>query len=383
MPSEKSQRIFLDNNATTPRDPRVLDIFLDTERKFFGNSLSNHVYGWEAEEVVNIARENIAKLFEAEPEAIIFTSGATEANCLAILGFDENLSTTKKDIKFVTSKIEHRAVLASFLKLSKNGRSVLSFENDEIGRIKHTLDEKFVNPDFISLQLANNEIGTIQDVQCLSEIYPNSFIHTDAAQAAGKIDVNIKDLAVDCMTISAHKMHGPVGIGALIFNNKASFKKVAPQIIGGTQQNEMRAGTIPVSLIAAFGEAARIAKIEINENKRRLVLLGELFLRMLKIHAINFTLIGEEDLNLRLPGNLSLRILGMNSSKLISKLGTKIAFSTGSACLSHGNVSHVLSAINLSEDSAAEVIRIGIGKQNTEDEIEFTVSEIAKCLNKN
>ena len=367
-------RIFLDNNSTTPRDPEVIKHFALTESKYFGNSSSNHIYGWEAEEIIKISKEQISETLTCKETNIIFTSGATEANCLAISGY---LNKDKLNKSCITSKIEHSSIIEPLIKLKNGGLSLDFFENDNCGYIITNQRE----PSFICLQIANNEIGTIQNLKALRENYPNSYIHCDLAQGLGKIKIKIDELNANSYSISAHKIHGPMGIGALIFRDNESLQQISPQIIGGGQQNNLRSGSMPTALISSLGLSCKIANENLQNDQIKISKLTSLFFEKLRGQINELILIGEQNFNKRLPGNLSLRIPGIKAKDLIQKLATKVAFSSGSACSANKNkTSHVLEAIQLSKEESEEVFRIGIGKYNTEEEILTSVALFANTV---
>ena len=367
--------IFLDNNSTTPQDPRVTDKFVKTQVNFFGNPSSNHLFGWRCQELIEIAKTEIASLVNAEPENVIFTSGATEANNLAIAGFFKKNSQIDLPL-LASSRLEHSSVLSPLKDLESQGAKIEFFSNNQEGIITPSLNSI---PKFISIHHSNNEIGSIQDIISFRKTFPNTFIHVDACQSAGKLPIDIKAWGVDCITISAHKAHGPIGIGALIFRDKNLFTKISQQILGGGQQHNLRSGTLPTSLIAAFGETATIAKSELNQTREHLTTLSKVFLEKLEKEFNKFELVGPKNLASRLPGNLSIQLKNVSADRILSTLATKLAFSTGSSCQSNvGEPSHVLKALALDKSVLKETIRIGIGKFNTVEEITFAAEQIGK-----
>ena len=372
---------YLDNNATTPRDPRVTKYYCDIEKKFFGNASSNHIFGWQAKEIINISKDHIAKLVNCDPEMIYFTSGATEANNLAIMGYYNNKVNLSK-ISMLSTKIEHSSILHCLDHLKNNHNVHIKFlATDNKGHVIAPLRDLESSTNLISVHLANNEIGTIQKIKELRNFLPKSFIHSDCSQALGKIQIDMCDMQVNCISISAHKLYGPVGIGAIIFKDISSRNEVHPLLFGGNQQDSIRPGTIPTALIGAFGKAAEIAYNDFQKNNRKIQKLSKFFLENIKTHFPEIKLIGD-DINTRLPGNLSLYLPGINAAKLQSKLATRFAFSTGAACYSsNSRNSHVLEEIIHEDKMRNEIIRIGIGKFNTKNEISSLVKEIAnfKC----
>lgn len=327
----------------------------------FGNPASStHSYGWFAEELVQVARERVASLLGAEPEEIVFTSGATEANNLAIKG-----SFWGQGWKAALSvRTEHRAVLDPLASLEQQGADVTLLPVDATG----TLSESELprdKPDFISMMLANNETGVVHDIPKMRSLFPESLFHCDATQAPGKIP--IKELGVDLLSLSAHKIYGPKGVGALYVKKGC---KLEPLLHGGGHEFGLRSGTLNVPAIVGFGKACEIAARGMDENRSRLDSLTERFLARLEGYEINGPEVGS-----RLPGNLNLRFPGISSALLIGRLQSKIAFSTSSACRS-GQPSHVLAAMGLDTKAISESIRIGIGLQNTPEELDFTASEM-------
>jgi cysteine desulfurase len=374
--------IYLDNNSTTEPDRRVLDKLIDAELKFYGNSSSNHFHGWQSQEVIKIAREQIATAVNSEPDNIIFTSGASEANSLVIKGYLQKQFLKK--ITFATSKIEHSSILANFENLSAQGADTFYFKNNKNGSVNL---ENISGHVFASLHLANNEIGTIQAVENLCAYFKDSFLHSDSCQALGKLPIDIKKLKINCLTISSHKIHGPKGIGALIFDNQTSMSKINSQILGGEHQYNLRSGTLPTGLIAAFGEAVKISNEELEKTRKNLEKLSTVFIKNLSLHFDRFSILGNQKIENRLPGNLSLCLNSVNADILLTKLSSKISFSTGSACQQNTTKkSHVLNSLDLNENEQKNVIRIGIGKMNSEEEIKYAselIGKTAKELSRN
>ena len=365
----KTFPIFLDNNATTPRDPRVLKVYNETDNTFFGNSSSNHIFGWQAAEIIQLAREKISSAINCDPNLIIFTSGASESNNLAIRGY---LANTKKRFNIITSKLEHSSIFETVESL-KEIHTVLYTGHSEEGYTDflHNLPAKDA---LITTHHVNNEVGTIQDITSLN-IDDNTFIHLDCAQSIGKIKLDLEKLDIDCISISSHKTYGPAGIGALIFKSQSSMDKIKPQITGGNQQ-QIRAGTLPTALIAAFGEAMKIAFDDFGKNTAHINELTNLLYQELNLKIKNLELIGEKKLEKRVPGNLSLFIPNIKADRLISKLSTKVAISKGSACISNNsNSSRILDALGYPEEISSNIIRIGVGKFNTKEDI-LSASEI-------
>lgn len=381
------RKIYLDNNSTTPLDPEVFEYMKPYFLEKFGNASSKiHSYGFEAKSVVELSRKIVADLIDAESEKdIIFTSGATESINLVLKGIAEG--NFYKGNHIITSAIEHNAVLDSCEYLSKKGFEITKLSVDKNGFIDlneliENISDKTI---LVSIQTANNEIGTIQNIKGISEITARLKIpfHTDATQAIGKIPFSVKELGIDLASFSAHKMYGPKGIGALYFNQMKKIK-ISPQMHGGGHEFGLRSGTLNVPLIAGFGKASEICKNDFHNNFTLYKLLATKLLHLLKSKNDFIHLNGPElDFNnlKRIPNNLSLRIEGINSENLLLKL-KNIALSTGSACSNESQKeSHVLKAIGLNKDEIKSTFRVGIGKFNNEEEIEITANEIINKVN--
>lgn len=374
--------IYLDNNATTKTDPQVIAAMVEMLEVNYGNPASStHTFGWFAAEKIKIAREQIASLINADPEEIIFTSGATEANNLAILGVTNNLEKKSHGISVPS---EHRSVLDPFKNISsKLDCSYLNVKED--GSIDLNELEKTLNKDtaLVSIMLANNEIGTIHPIKEIAKIVKKtkSIFHCDATQAIGKLTVDVKDLNVDLLSLSAHKFYGPKGCGALYI--KKNSCKLSPLIFGGDHEKGLRSGTLNVASIVGMGEAAKIAKDEIIQHSDNLNKLCQIFLEELNKSNIKFTLNGPS--KNRLPGNLNIAFEGIDNARLIGMIQTKIALSASSACQSASALpSHVLSALGFDLKRQKSSIRIGIGKYNSEIELikaaEIISQSVKKCI---
>ncbi len=379
--------VYLDNNATTPLDPRVISVMrlvLETE---FGNPASTtHSLGWSAEELVRVARENVAALINAAPEEIVFTSGATEANNLALKGFAECCtSCAPENIRFIAAATEHKSVLDPLHTLASRGYPVKILPVSKDGFIDPGVFSRALEtgPAFVSLMLANNEIGTVQDIQTL--IANNRkrivYFHCDATQAAGKIPVDVTELGADLLSFSAHKLHGPKGAGALYIRRRNPLLRLHAQLEGGGHEYGFRSGTLNVPGIVGFGEACRIAKTELDQTRQHLNLLSQMLLTQIQDKIPGVKLNGSPFQ--RLPGNLSLAIDGIDNSRLIGLISTKLAMSISSACQSASPTpSHVLKALGLSEAEQRSTIRIGIGRFNTEEEIYYAAEILTGAVNK-
>ena len=367
--------IYLDNNATTALDPEVLEAMLPVLKTHYGNASSaSHSLGWFAAELVQIAREQIAALINASPEEIIFTSGATESNNMAIKGF---LSKDPALLSALTSNIEHRSVLEPLNYLHSEGLELNLAKVNSDGLLDNSLQDQLeeLNPNFISLMLANNEIGTIQDLKLIFDRAKAMRIvtHSDATQALGKISIDVKKLGADMMSISAHKIHGPTGIVALYISK--GLNDFAPLLHGGGQEQGLRSGTLNVAGIVGFGKACEVANKLLKNNSNQTKELTELFLKTLKETYPDIEINGHPEK--RIPGNLNLILKGTDSAKLSASLSTKIAFSTSSSCQSDSSKpSHVLRALGLSAKDKKSSIRIGLSRLNSIQE----VIEAAKLL---
>ena len=368
----------MDYHATTPVDPRVLEEMLPYFSKNFGNAASiDHIYGAEASFAVEKAREKIANLVNARPEEIIFTSGATESDNIAIIGIMERYAD--KGNHLITSTTEHKAVLDSCKRLESLGKKISYVPVDKFGIINLEKLENLITNDtvLISVMTANNEIGTIAPIAKIGQIARNhgAFFHTDAAQAVGHIPIDVQEMNIDLMSISAHKLYGPKGIGALYVRGSNPRVKASPVIYGGGHERGMRSGTLNVPGIVGFGKAAEIAKKEMTSEGKR---LGSWTVKMLSEFKNNI-----EDIELnghpneRLPHNLNIYLKGVESRALIQSLNSQLAFSAGSACTTAKvEPSYVLLALGFGEERAHSSVRFGLGRFNTEEEIDYAI----QCL---
>lgn len=366
--------IYLDSNATTPVDPRVLEIMLPFFTEYFGNPSSlNHSYGWEAEAGVEKARETIAQAINAQPVEIVFTSGATEANNLAIKGVAESYMGQGQHI--ITVQTEHSAVLAPCRYLESLGFSVTYLPVDSEGLIQlETLEDAF-RPEtvLVSVMAANNEIGVLQPIREIGEMCRDRKIlfHTDAAQALGKIPLDVEAMNIDLLSMTAHKLYGPKGIGALYVRRRNPRVQLAPQLHGGEQERGVRSGTLYTPQIVGFGEALRLAVAEQAEETERLKGLRDRLWTHLAKNLSDITLNGHP--TLRLANNLNISIAGVNGSTLLSKLQPHIALSSGSACSAANPApSHVIKALGRSDELARATLRFGLGRETTEADIDST-----------
>jgi cysteine desulfurase len=376
------QPIYLDYQATTPMDPRVLEAMMPYFTHKFGNPHSrSHSYGWEAEEAVEKARAQVAKLIGADEKEVIFTSGATESNNLAIRGVAEFYKDRKNHI--VTTVTEHKCVLDTCRHLEQQGFEVTYLPVQKNGLIdlevlRAAVTDKTV---LVSIMAVNNEIGVIQPLAEIGKICreKKAFFHTDAAQAAGKIPLDVEAMNIDLMSISGHKIYGPKGIGALYVRRKPRIRLV-PLIVGGGQERGFRSGTLPTPLCVGLGEAAEIAMKEMDAESKRLAKLQARMLKGLNAKLPEVYLNG--DLDSRIPGNLNLSFAYVEGEGLM--MGIKdLAVSSGSACTSASlEPSYVLRALGVEEDMAHTSLRIGLGRFTTEHEVDTAVDELVHHVNK-
>lgn len=369
--------IYLDCNATTPVDQRVLEAMLPFFTEYFGNPSSlNHSYGWEAEAGVEKARELIAAAIGAEPVEIVFTSGATEANNLAIKGVAESYMGEGKHI--VTVCTEHSAVLAPCRYLETLGFEVTYLSVDGDGLIDLSELEKSLRPDtiLVSVMAANNEIGVLQPIEEIGRVCRdrNIIFHTDAAQALGKIPLNVQSMNIDLLSMTAHKLYGPKGIGALYVRRKNPRVPLAPQLHGGGQERGIRSGTLYAPQIVGFGEAVRLAVARMTEEGERLGKLRDYLWKGLA-DLPGIYLNGHP--TQRLPNNLNVSFAGINGNNLLSSLRSDIALSSGSACSSaQATPSHVIKALGRTDNLARATLRFGLGQDSNATNIEQAVKMV-------
>jgi len=379
--SELKFPIYLDHHATTPIDPRVLEEMMPYLTTKFGNASSlDHPYGYEASVAVESAREKIANAIGARHDEIIFTSGATESDNLALIGTMQKYKVRGDHL--ITCVTEHKAVLDTATHLESLGKKVTFLPVNEYGginldQLKNSITDRTV---MISIMAANNEIGTIADIEKIGQIaHENNVIfHTDAAQAVGHIPINVEKMNIDLMSFSSHKIYGPKGIGALYIRSIHPRVRPEPIIFGGGQERNIRSGTLNVPGIVGFGKAIEIASREMNSENEKF--------RYWTIQMKNkFEEIGAK-LNghptKRLPHNLNLYFNGIESKAIINSISKKIAISAGSACTTQNvEPSHVLLAMGFDEDRVHSSIRIGLGRFNSRQEIEFATNEIINKVN--
>lgn len=375
--------IYLDNNATTRTDPRVVEAMLPFFTEKFGNSGSrNHAYGWDAETAVDEAREKIAALVNAAPKEIIFTSGATESNNLAIKGVGKMYC--KKGNHIVTLPTEHKAVIDPCKRLEHEGFKVTYLDVDRDGRVtpQQVADAITDETILVTVLFANNEIGTIQPIPEIGAVCKERGVlfHTDAVQAVGKVPVDVQAMGIDLLALSGHKIYGPKGIGALYVRKKNPRVRLDAQIDGGGQERGMRSGTLPVPLIVGLGEACDIARREMGEESKRSFALRERLRKGIMGRLPETYLNGHE--TERLPGNLNISFAYVEGEGLM--MGIKdVAVSSGSACTSASlEPSYVLRALGVGDELAHSSIRFGVGRFNTEEEIDYTADQIVDAVTK-
>lgn len=373
--------VYLDNNATTPCDPRVVEAMLPYFTDQFGNAASrNHAFGWAAEEAVEYAREQVAKLIGADPKEVIFTSGATEADNLAIKGVFEMYASKGNHI--ITANTEHKAVLDTCKHIEKLGGEVTYLGVKEDGRIDLEELEAAIKPTtiLIAIMYANNEIGVIQPIAEISAIARNNGVlfFSDIVQAAGKIPVDVNKDGLDLAAASGHKMFGPKGVGALYVRRKNPRVKLTAQMDGGGHEKGMRSGTLNVPGIVGFGKAAELARLEMEQDAKRVGLLRDkLEAELLKIEGTHINGSREH----RLPNVTNISFRDVQAEALLMGINKSIALSSGSACTSASlEPSYVLKALGLTDDMAYSSLRFSLGRFNTEEEIHFVIEQVKNTV---
>ncbi|RKZ20042.1 IscS subfamily cysteine desulfurase [bacterium] len=373
--------VFLDHHATTPVDPGVLALIERVQREHFGNPASfGHAFGWAAAGLVATAREQVAVLVGGQAREIIFTGGATEANNLALLGTARRWEQHRRHL--VISGLEHEAVSAPAAALTRQGWELTVVAGETTGCIDPRKVQDALRPDtaLVSLMTAQNEIGTIQPVAEVGRICKarGILLHSDAAQAVGRIPVDVDELGVDLLSISAHKMHGPKGVGALWIRSRDPRVTIEPLLYGGGQERGLRPGTLNVPGIVGFGEACRIAAEVLPDESARLRLLRDSLLDHLvgELDGVHLNGVREP----RLPGSLNVSVEGVPAHRLLGAL-TELAVSSSSACSSvDSEPSEILRALGRPDDLARASLRIGLGRFNTEEEITFAGRRIVEVV---
>src|SRR5438874_3344178 len=374
--------IYMDNNATTPLDPRVLEAMMPYLTSDFGNAASrSHAFGWKAEEAVEKAREQIAGLIGGSEKEIVFTSGATESDNLAIKGVAEFYR--EKGDHLITTRTEHKAVLDTCKRLERQGFRVTYLDVDKYGRVsaeqvRDAITDKTI---LVSIMFANNEIGTVQPIAEIGAVCKEKGVlfHCDAVQGVGKLPFDVEQMKVDLVSISAHKFYGPKGIGALWVRRKPRVR-IAPIIDGGGHERGMRSGTLNVPGIVGFGKAAELAQQLMPEEAKRTHQLRKKLQDYLFGHLDHLELNGHA--TERLPGNLNVSFAYVEGEALMMAI-KNVAVSSGSACTSASlEPSYVLRACGVSEDLAHTSIRFGIGRFNTEEEVDFVKKYVVEQVQK-
>jgi len=375
--------IYLDNNATTPCDPRVVEAMLPYFTQSFGNAASrNHPFGWQAEEAVDYAREQIAQLIGADPKEIILTSGATEADNLAIKGVYEMYASKGNHI--ITAVTEHKAVLDTCKHLEKLGAEVTYLKVNNDGLVDLAELEAAMKPTtiLVAIMYANNEIGVVQPVKEISAIAKKhgALFFTDGVQAVGKIPVDVNKDGIDLMAFSAHKMYGPKGVGALYVRRKNPRVKVTAQMDGGGHERGMRSGTLNVPGIVGFGKACELCRLEMAEDSKRISTMRDKLenaLLQLEESYVN----GSREHRLPHVSNISFKYV--EGEGLMMGFNKSIALSSGSACTSASlEPSYVLKALGLGDDLAHSSLRFGLGRFTTDEQIDYTINAISETVTK-
>ncbi|MBN9475995.1 MAG: IscS subfamily cysteine desulfurase [Burkholderiales bacterium] len=367
--------VYMDYSATTPVDPRVVDAMVPYLYEKFGNPASrSHAYGWEAEEAVEAARGHVAALLNADPREIVWTSGATEGNNLAIKGAANFYAERGKHI--ITVKTEHKAVLDTFRELERQGFEATYLDVDEDGLLPLARLEAAIRPDtiLVSVMLVNNEIGVIQDVEAIGKLCRERGVlyHCDAVQGAGKVPIDVQSFPVDLLTVTAHKLYGPKGIGALYVRRKPRVR-IEAQMHGGGHERGMRSGTLPTHQIVGMGEAFRLARLEMQLESAR---VGKLRDRLLAGLSEMQEVYVNGSLEHRVPHNLNMSFNFVEGESLIMAI-KDVAVSSGSACTSASlEPSFVLRALGRSDELAHSSIRFTLGRFTTEQEVDFVVDLI-------
>jgi cysteine desulfurase len=373
--------IYMDYSATTPIDPRVVDKMIPYLREQFGNPASrSHQYGWDAERAVEEARENVAALVNADPREIIWTSGATESDNLAIKGAAHFYKSKGKHI--ITVKTEHKAVLDTCRELEREGFEVTYLDVKEDGLIDLEKFKAALRPDtiLVSVMSVNNEIGVIQDIEAIGEITREKGIvfHVDAAQATGKIEIDLQKLKVDLMSFSAHKTYGPKGIGALYVRRKPRIR-IEAQMHGGGHERGMRSGTLATHQIVGMGEAFRIAREEMATENERIRMLRDRLLRGLSEMEETYV---NGDMEKRVPHNLNISFNFVEGESLIMAV-KDVAVSSGSACTSASlEPSYVLRALGRNDELAHSSIRFTVGRFTTEQDVDYVINLLKTKISK-
>jgi cysteine desulfurase len=372
----------MDNHATTRVDPRVLEAMLPFFGEYYGNAASvNHAFGWEAAEAVATARKQIAEVLNVDSRTLIFTSGATEANNLAIKGV---LHSAGPGRHLVVGAAEHRSVLDAASRLKRGGYEVTVVPVDEDGMVEPARVAAAIQPQtvLVSVMLANNEVGTINPIAEIGRLCRERgvLLHTDAVQALGRVPMDPASLPVDLASFSAHKLYGPKGVGALYVRRGAPRIPLEPLLDGGGHERHLRSGTLPVPLIVGFGRACQIAGEALPDESARIAALRDRLWEGLQRAITRLVLNGHPER--RLPGNLNVSFEGVDGEALMTGL-KQIAVSSGSACTTADpEPSHVLRAMGRSDALTRASLRFGLGRFNTAEEVDMAVAEVASVVDR-
>jgi cysteine desulfurase len=373
--------IYLDNNSTTRTDPRVLEAMLPFFTERYGNAASrHHVFGWDAKEAVDQAREQVAGLIGASAREIVFTSGATESNNLVLKGVAGMYRQQGNHV--ITAATEHKAVLDPCKRLEREGFRVTFLAVDRFGRVTPeqvaaALTDQTI---LVSIMAANNEIGTLQPIRAIGQLCKQRGVrfHTDAVQAAGKVPLAVEEMGIDLLSLSAHKIYGPKGVGALYVRRRDPRVRLEPLFDGGGHEGGLRSGTLPVPNVVGFGKACELSQQEMASEAERLVGLRERLRQGIMDQLDEVFLNGHP--TERLPGNLNLSFAYVEGEALMMAM-RDVAISSGSACTSASlEPSYVLKALGVSDDLAHSSIRFGLGRFNTAEEVEFVISDVVRAV---
>lgn len=373
------EKIYFDNAATTTLSAEVLNAMTPVLTSQYGNANSIHSFGREAANLVDNARDRIAETINAKSNEIYFTSSGSEANTWALVGIAN--ANRSRGNHIITSKIEHPSVLEACKYLEKNGYEVTYLNVDKNGFIDFADLIRSIKSTtiMVSVMFANNELGTIQNIKAIGHTAHEKGVifHTDAVQVYGNMEIDVADLGIDAMTISAHKIYGPKGVGALYLSNNV---KIEPLIYGGNQERGKRGGTTNVAGVVGFGKAAEVAKRDMRTNNHKLRTISEYFVSQLETNIEN--IIFNANTRQKLPHIISVIFVGVDGESLLTKLDMNgIAISTGSACTSNSlSVSHVMTAIGLDNDNARCTVRFSLGKNNSYEEIDNAIAIIKKSV---
>src|SRR5579883_1197908 len=380
---KRMAKIYLDNSATTRTDPRVVEAMLPYFTERYGNAASlTHTFGQEAEEAVEQARERVACLIGAHPREIVFTSGATESNNLALKGVAA-MYRPQGD-HFIAAATEHKAVLDPLRRLAREGFQITILPVDAYGQVSVEQVAQALTPRtvLVSVMAANNEIGTLQPIRALGRLCKERGVlfHTDAAQAAGKIPLNVEDMGIDLLSLSGHKIYGPKGVGALYVRRRDPRVQLAAQMDGGGHVRGMRSGTLNVPGIVGLGEACDICRRDMAEESQRLARLRDRLRNWVETEVDEVYVNGSWQH--RLPNNLNMSFAYVDSESLLMGMND-VALSTGSACTSATlEPSHVLKALGIGDDLAHGAVRFGLGRFNTEEEIDYVARRVVEVVRK-